>query len=203
MKFQIKYYPDIKKEFFQTTLLDNWQLCPGNNYKNICEGSTIRLAPFVTRPVALYKLYKAPKPVPAVPLSEAASGSRLFGPDFTYLKKGDESQDPTRDVEIEEEKGLVTNQPQVSSTEATKIYQRRMPEAASQSEALEISSAHEAGIEWFTDTERSIGYADSYQVNANQADFLAGGKEVQAIRTSDLLCLPMTPISCMNNLSKL
>jgi hypothetical protein len=84
VKFKIRAFPKVTKKFFQNTLLDNLQLCRGNDYSNLWQGTSIRLATYGSDKLSIFIPYKSGPLVPATQLSEAQAGSRRFGPDFTY-----------------------------------------------------------------------------------------------------------------------
>lgn len=84
-------------------MLDNLQLGHENDYPNLWQATTIRLAPFAPGRYKLYEPLKPPKHVPFTPISEAHLSSNAFGADFTFCQKGDASKNPMLRVEALEQ----------------------------------------------------------------------------------------------------
>lgn len=111
VRYQIKKSIDLginkdvgakQQKYFETTLLDNLQLCPGNHYYNLWEATTIRLASFILSKGERYEPLKFPKYIAATPLSEAHEGSKAFGTDFTFCDK-EPKENPMRHFTAAEE----------------------------------------------------------------------------------------------------
>jgi hypothetical protein len=90
-------------------LLDNLQLCSGNNYDNLCDAVTIRCAEYDTKK-AFYAVKKALKIMPATAEKDMNSKFRYWNnPDhpWTYAGRGKEESNPmglVADCQLREEK---------------------------------------------------------------------------------------------------
>ena len=95
-RFTLNTLINVKKRYFETTLLDNLQMSGFHDYKNLHQAVTVRLAPF-DRLKNFYIPIKNLKFGPAISAAEKDLGTVLKQwVDFKYCPKGEPADNPLR-----------------------------------------------------------------------------------------------------------
>jgi hypothetical protein len=95
-KFTLNTLINVKKAYFETTLLDNLQMSEFHDYNNLHQTVTVRLAPF-DRLKNFYIPIKNLKFGPAISATEKDLGTVLKQwVDFKYCPKGEPAENPLR-----------------------------------------------------------------------------------------------------------
>ena len=82
VKFQLKTIRTIKKNFFESTLIDNLELSDLHKYENLWAAGTVRVCEPDSRAI-YHQPFKATNILPATPREEVDNGSK-FWINFTY-----------------------------------------------------------------------------------------------------------------------
>ena len=90
----LKFFTDVKKRYFETTLLDNLEIYYANDYNNLKDAVTARCAVYDPHK-ALYTPAKNLKIERAVDEESKNLGPKYCA-NFSYCSKGEKSEDPMR-----------------------------------------------------------------------------------------------------------
>jgi hypothetical protein len=179
IQYLFRYYSEARKHFFETTLLDNLQLCPGNDYGNMWQGSTIVLAPHYTSPISMYHEYKALETVAATPQLQARDSSREFQ-NFIFHGKGEPLRKPDDDGQADST-GSSSKQPQSGAG----VSDNQEPSTGATSQSIQAQQEVPAAVEWFTDSDRVIDFKMVNGENLNPAGVvLAKGNDKGSRKSS-------------------
>ena len=135
----------------ESTLLDNLQLCPGNNYWNLYDGCTIVLAPYITTPISMWQEYQAPELVAATPPEKALDAISREFKDFTFQAKGT----PLKKSDIMSTS--CSGEPLEFSAEASGNHDLS---TGATIQALPTLQERHTTTEWFTDSDRATNHGE-------------------------------------------
>ena len=135
----------------ESTLLDNLQLCLGNNYWNLYDGCTIVLAPYITTPISMWQEYQAPELVAATPPEKAHEDISREFKDFTFQAKGK----PLKKSDIMSTP--CSSEPHEFRAEASGNHDLS---TGATSQALPTLQERPTTTEWFTDSDRAIDHGE-------------------------------------------
>jgi hypothetical protein len=137
-----KRLPDVKKKFFETTLLDNLQLCPERfNYRNLPLAVTVRCAPFHAVK-ARYMQFKLAKYLPVVAFDDMDSGLRDWPKDFKYNQCiGNVEENAMTRFEIYTEQRVAAQQSEQPKETNQTVHQPQTPKASRSQSGVTSTSA--------------------------------------------------------------